>query len=136
MATREPQLHHCAAAGTSASVLRLSRLWASETSLPKRAPGRAVVNLPTTKVIINDFAVSDCLLDTGAAANLIDSRVFSIIAPNAKLEPPAQLASASGHSLSTLGTCNLSVDVTGEGETVREVDFVEVHNLTHDVVLG
>ena len=95
-----------------------------------------MVNLPTTKVNINGFAVSDCLVDTGAAANLIDSRVFSIVAPNAKLEPPARLVSASGHSLNTLGTCRLSVDIAGNSETLRDVDFVVVHNLPHDVVLG
>lgn len=95
-----------------------------------------MVNLPITKVHINGFAVSDCLIDTGAAANLIDSRVFSVVAPSAKLEPPARLVSASGHSLNALGTCCLSVDVLGTGETLTEVDFVVVHNLTHDVVLG
>ena len=119
-----------------AAVLCMQRLRASQTRLPKRAPGRTAVNLPITKVHINGFAVSDCLIDTGAAANLIDSRVFSVVAPSAKLEPPARLVSASGHSLNALGTCCLSVDVLGTGETLTEVDFVVVHNLTHDVVLG
>ena len=93
------------------------------------------MKLPTTQVTINGFAVSDALLDSGSQLCLIDSRVYSVIAPNVDLLPPARLLSASGHQLNAIGTCKLIVCTDGDKEGC-ETDFTVVHNLAHNLVLG
>lgn len=95
-----------------------------------------MVALPAVSVNINGFSVSDALVDTGSQVCLIDSRVFSVVAPNAELSPPARLLSASGHCLNALGTCRLTVERAGDSDCARETEFIVVHNLMHDVVLG
>lgn len=107
--------------------------------MPKRAVGQAgkgVTALPTTQVTINGFLVSDALLDSGSQLSLIDSRVFSVVAPNSELTPPARLVSASGHQLNVLGSCTLPVAVDDERAPCRETQFTVVHDLSHNVVLG
>ena len=87
------------------------------------------MTLPTTEVIVNGFLVSDALIDSGSQLTLIDSRVYSVVAPNSELTPPARLISASGHQLNAIGKCTLSVS-TDNGQTVcRETEFTVVHNL-------
>ena len=67
----------------------------------------------TARIAINGFVVSDALIDSGSQVSLIDCRVFSIIAPNSTLTPPARLVSASGHELDAQGTCKLTVGTRG-----------------------
>ena len=92
------------------------------------------MTLPTTRVTVNDFLVSDALLDSGSQLSLLDSRVFSVIAPNAELTPPARLLSATGHHLNAVGKCVLPV-LIADGRT-KDTEFTVVHNLSHDMILG
>ena len=92
------------------------------------------MTLPTTRVNVNGFLVSDALLDSGSQLSLLDSRVFSVIAPNAELTAPARLLSATGHHLNAVGKCVLSV-LIADGRT-KDTEFTVVHNLSHDIVLG
>ena len=90
--------------------------------------------LPVTQIVVNDFLVSDALLDTGSQISLINSRVFDVVAPNVHLNPPARLISASGHELNARGKYVLKVKpVSG---STHDVEFTVVENLGHDVVLG
>ena len=105
-------------------------LWASEAAVPKRLlgqRGRRVMTLPTTRVNVNGFLVSDALLDSGSQLSLLDSRVFSVIAPNAELTAPARLLSATGHHLNAVGKCVLSV-LIADGRT-KDTEFTVVHNI-------
>ena len=92
------------------------------------------MTLPTTRVTVNGFLVSDALLDSGSQLSLLDSRVFSVIAPNAELTPPARLLSATGHHLNAVGKCVLPV-LIADGRT-KDTEFTVVHNLSHDMILG
>ena len=108
-------------------------------SVPKRTVGQAgtrVMTLPTTEVTVNGFLVSDALIDSGSQLSLIDSRVYSVVAPNSQLTPPARLISASGHQLNVIGKCTLSVCTDGDDSLGRENEFTVVHNLSHNLVLG
>ena len=120
-------------------MLVVQRLWSFEATLPKRAggqAGRGVVALPTTNITINGFVVNDALIDTGSQITLIDSRALGVVAPNAELQPPARLVSASGHQLNVLGTCTLSVEDVGADRQGKATEFTVVHNLLHNVILG
>lgn len=107
--------------------------------MPKRS-GRKISNglvtLPTLEVNINGYLVRDALADTGCQVSLIDSRVFSIIAPNVPLISSENLLSASGDSMNALGACSLTVETTDTDKPVCEQRFIVVHNLLHDVILG
>ena len=92
------------------------------------------MTLPTTQVNVNGFLVSDALLDSGSQLSLLDSRVYSVIAPNIELSPPARLVSASGHHLNAIGKCVLPVAISDD--QTKDVEFTIVHNLSHDIVLG
>ena len=85
-----------------------------------------MVSLPTARVTVNGFLVSDALIDSGSQTSLIDSRIFSVVAPNSILTLPARLVSASGHDLNVLGTCRLKVKIVGtdEGTEASETAFV------------
>ena len=87
-------------------------------------------------MIVNGFLVSDALIDSGSQLSLIDSRVYSVIAPNAELTPPARLVSASGHQLNAIGKCTLSVCAGHDQSRSSETEFTVVHNLSHNLVLG
>ena len=107
-------------------MLELPRIRASEGELPKRAGGQfgsGVLKLPTTQVTINGFAVGDALLDSGSQLCLIDSRVYSVIAPNVDLMPPARLLSDSGHQLNAIGTCKLIVCTDGDRGAARLISL-------------
>lgn len=110
-------------------------------SVPKRVRGRVQVvkslPLPVTRARINGYVVSDCLLDSGSQKTLIDSRIFEIVSPQAKLKAAPHLISASGHPLKALGTCSLPVAIADSGQKDDVMfDFTVVEGLTHDCIFG
>lgn len=98
------------------------------------AGGQAIKSLPIVPCTLNDFQVSDCLIDSGSQLTLIDSKVCTTIAPNANLGEPVRLMSASRHNLNVIGTCLVMVEVQGFPPCEWECCVVE--NLTHDFIVG
>lgn len=65
---------------------------------------------------------------------LIDSKVCTTIAPNARLGEPVRLISASRHQLNVIGTCSVTVELPGFPLCVWDCCVVE--NLAHDFLIG
>ena len=65
---------------------------------------------------------------------LIDAKVLNTISPNIELSKPVRLVSASGHNLDVLGTCCLTVQLSGT--PACEWNCCVVSDLSHDLILG
>ena len=91
-------------------------------------------SLPIVSTVVNGFQVHDCLIDSGSQLTLIDAKVLNTISPNIELNKPVRLVSASGHNLDVLGTCSLTIQMSGTPTCVWSCCVV--NDLSHDLILG